>query len=103
LRWEQETQTFQRTSKALWIWKYGEEKMDEMAKIIKDLSKKISRMELDQDKPDPYIRNQFIRNPNPQIHQKQVKNEDQKIQAPFKTENFMQRDEMQDYEELVED
>jgi hypothetical protein len=83
--------------------KSAEEKMDEMAKIIKDLSNKISRMELDQAKPDPYVRNQFRRNPNPQIQQRQVKNEDQKIQAPFKTENFMQRDEMQDYEELEED
>jgi hypothetical protein len=34
-----------------------EEKMDEMAKIIKYLSNKISRMELDQAKLDPYIRN----------------------------------------------
>jgi hypothetical protein len=74
--------------------------MDEMAKIIKYLSNQISRMELDQAKPDPYVRNQFRRNPNPQIQQRQVKNEDQKIQAPFKTENFMQRDEMKDYEEI---
>ena len=80
-----------------------EEKMDEMEKIIKYLSNKISSMELDQAKLDPYIRNQFRRNPNPYIQQRQVKNEDQKIQAPFKTENFMQRDEMQDYEELQED
>jgi len=38
-------------------------------------------------KPDPYVRNQFKRNPNinPQIQQRQIKNEDQKIQAPFKT------------------
>lgn len=83
--------------------KLAEEKMDEMAKIIKDLSSKISRMELDQAKPDPYVRNQFRRNPNPEIQQRQVKSKDQKIQAPFKTENFMQRDEMQDYEELEED
>jgi hypothetical protein len=45
--------------------KSAEEKMDEMAKIIKDLSNKISRMELDQAKPDPFARNQFRRNPNP--------------------------------------
>jgi hypothetical protein len=83
--------------------KSAEEKMDEMAKIIKDLSNKISRMEIEQAKPDPYVRNQFRRNPNPQIQQRQIKNEDQKIQAPFKTENFMQRDEVQDYEELEED
>ena len=53
--------------------KSTEEKMDEMAKIIKYLSNKISRMELDQDKPDPFTRNQFKRNPNPQMQQKQVK------------------------------
>jgi hypothetical protein len=77
--------------------------MEEMDKIIKDLSNKISRMELDEAKPDTYARNQFKRNPNPQIQQRQIKNEDQKIQAPFKTENFMQKDDMQNYEELEKD
>jgi hypothetical protein len=80
-----------------------EEKMDEMEKIIKDLSNKISRTEIEKDKHDSYIRNQFRRNPSPQIQQRQIKNEDQKIQAPFKTDNFIQRDELQDYEELEED
>jgi len=47
--------------------RYAEEKMDEMAKIIKDLSNKISRMEIEQSKPDPYVRSQFKGNPNPQI------------------------------------
>jgi hypothetical protein len=37
--------------------KSTKEKMDEMAKIIKDLSNKISKMELDQAKPDTYLRN----------------------------------------------
>jgi hypothetical protein len=83
--------------------KYTEEKMDEMEKIIKDLSKKNSRMEIENAKPDPYVRNQFRRNPNPQLQQRQIKNEDQKIQAPFKTKNFIQRGEVQDYEELEED
>jgi len=66
-----------------------EEKMDEMDKIIKDLSNKISRMEIEKAKPDPYVRNknQFRRNlnTNPQIQHRQIKNEEQKIQAPFKT------------------
>jgi len=53
--------------------KSAEDTMDEMAKIIKYLSNKISRMELEQDKPNPYIRNQFRRNRNPQIQQIQVK------------------------------
>jgi hypothetical protein len=80
-----------------------EEKMDEMEKIIKDLSNKLSRMEIENAKPDPYVRNQFRRNPNPQIQQRQIKNEEQNIQAPFKTDNFIQRDEVQDYDELDED
>jgi hypothetical protein len=43
-----------------------EEKMDDMANIIKDLSNKISTMELDQAKTDPFSRKYFRRNPNPQ-------------------------------------
>jgi hypothetical protein len=35
-----------------------EEKMDEMDKIIKDLSNTISRMEMEKCKLDPYVRNQ---------------------------------------------
>jgi hypothetical protein len=66
-----------------------EEKMDEMDKIIKDLSNKISRMEIEKAKPDPFVinQNQFRRNlnTNPHIQQRQIKNEEQKIQAPFKT------------------
>jgi hypothetical protein len=74
--------------------KSAEEKMDDMAKIIKDLSNKISRMELDQAKPDPFARKYFRRNPNLQNQERQIKNEDQKIQAPFKMKIFMQRDDM---------
>jgi hypothetical protein len=37
------------------------------------------------------------------MQHRQIKNEDQKIQAPFKTENFMQKDDMKNYEELEED
>jgi hypothetical protein len=79
-----------------------EEKMDEMEKIIKYLSNKIFRMEMETSKSDPYVRNQFRRNPNPQIQQRKIKNVEQKIQAPFKTENFIQRDEVQYYDELDE-
>jgi hypothetical protein len=39
--------------------------MDEISKIIKDLSKIIFRMEIENTKPDPYVRNQLNRNPNP--------------------------------------
>jgi hypothetical protein len=77
--------------------------MDDMAKIIKELYKKISIMELHQAKHDPFSKRDFKRNPNPQIQQRQIKNEYQKIKAPFKTENFMQTDDMQDCEGLDED
>jgi len=66
-----------------------EEKMDEMAKIIKDLWNKIFRMEIEKAKLDPYVinQNQFRRNlnKNPQIQHRQIKNKDQNFQAPFKT------------------
>jgi hypothetical protein len=42
-------------------------------------------------------------NTNPQIQQRQIKNEDQKIQAPFKTKNLIQGDEVQEYDELDEE
>jgi hypothetical protein len=61
-----------------------EEKMDDMAKIIKELSNKIYRMELYQAKPDPFSRRDFKRNPNPQIQQRRVKNEEQKIKPLLK-------------------
>jgi hypothetical protein len=81
----------------------SEDKMDDMEKIIKELSNKISKMELDQSKADQFARKYFRRNPNPQIQQRQIKNEDQKIQAPFKNENFIGGDDMQEFEELEED
>jgi len=34
-----------------------DEKIDEMAKLIKDLSNKLSKMEMEKDKPDSYVRN----------------------------------------------
>ena len=47
-----------------------DDKMDDMARIIKELSNKISRMELDQSKVDPFIKREFRRNPNPQNQQR---------------------------------
>jgi hypothetical protein len=65
------------------------EKIDEMEKIIEYLSNKISKMEIEKSKPDPYVRNQnqFRRNfnTNPYIQQRKIKNEEQKIRVPFKT------------------
>jgi hypothetical protein len=81
------------------------EKIEEMDKIIKYLSNKISMMEMDKSKPNPYVRNQRRRNlnTNPQIQQRQIKNEDKKIQAPFKTKNLIHGDEVQEYDELDEE
>ena len=67
------------------------DKMDDMAKIIKELSNKISKMELDQSKEDQFVRRYFGRNPNPQIQQRQIKTKDQKVQTPLKNENFYRR------------
>jgi hypothetical protein len=62
-----ETKRFREQAGTFGSGRSSEEKMDDMAKIIKELSNKISRMELDQDKPDPFSRRYFKRNPNPQI------------------------------------
>jgi hypothetical protein len=68
--------------------RYTDDRVDDMARVIKDLSNKISRMELDQAKADSSNKRDFRRNPNPQIQQRQIKNEDKKIQAPLKNEKF---------------
>jgi hypothetical protein len=62
--------------------RYTDDRVDDMARIIKDLSNKISRMEIDHAKADSSNKRDFRRNPNPQNQQRQIKNEDQKIQAP---------------------
>jgi hypothetical protein len=81
----------------------SDDKMDDMARIIKELSNKISRMELDQSKDDQFVKREFRRNPNPQIQQRQIKNEDQKIQTPLKNESFIGGNDMQEFEDLEED
>ena len=43
----------------------SDDKMDDMVRIIKELSNKISRMELDQSKADQFVKREFRRNPNP--------------------------------------
>jgi hypothetical protein len=79
-----------------------DEKMDDMASIIKDLSNKISRMELEQSKANPFVKREFRRSPNPQNQQRQIKN-DQKIQTPLKNENFIGGNDLQDFEDLEAD
>jgi hypothetical protein len=68
-----------------------DEKIEEMAKLIKDLSNKLARMEVDRVKSEPNIRNpnQFRRNFNPQFQQRPPRNNDQQIQAPLKDENML--------------
>ena len=62
---------------------------------------------MEKTKPGPYVRNpnQFRRNlnTNTQFQQRPLKNEDKKIQVPFKTENLIQGDEVQEYDELDEE
>jgi hypothetical protein len=77
--------------------RYTDDRVDDMARIIKDLSNKISRMELDQAKDDSFNKRDFRRNPNPQNQQRQIKNEDKKIQAPLKNENFIGASNLQDF------
>jgi hypothetical protein len=81
----------------------SEDKIDDMARIIKELSNKISRMELDQAKNEHFPRKDFRRNPNTQNPPRQSKNEDQKIQTPLKRKNFIRGEEVDDIEELEED
>jgi hypothetical protein len=61
--------------------RFAEDKMDDMEKIIKELSNKILRMELDQSKIDRFAIKYFRRNPNPQMQQRQVK----RFRPPLKT------------------
>jgi hypothetical protein len=77
--------------------------MDDMARISIELSNKISKMELDQTKNDHFPRKDFRRNPNTQSLQRQIKNEDQKIPTPFKSENFIGKEDLEYFEELEED
>jgi len=62
-----ETKRFREQAGTFGFGRSAEDKMDEMAKIIKELSNKISRMELDQARLDPFARRYFKKNPNPQI------------------------------------
>jgi hypothetical protein len=57
-------------------------------------------MELDQSKYDQFVKREFRRNPNPQFQPRQIKNEDQNIQAPLKNENFIRGNYMQEFEDL---
>jgi hypothetical protein len=60
-------------------------------------------MALDQAKADSSNKNDFRRNPNPQNQQRQIKNEDQKIQAPLKNENFIGANDFQEFGDLEDE
>jgi hypothetical protein len=60
-----ETKCFREQAGPSVFGKSSDDKMDDMARIIKELSNKISRMELDQSKANQFIKREFRRNPNP--------------------------------------
>jgi hypothetical protein len=78
------------------------DKIDEMDRLIRELSNKISKMELDKSKRDNFPRKDFRRNPDPEAPHKTIKNEDQKIPTPFKSENFIGEEDLEDFEEFDE-
>jgi hypothetical protein len=67
------------------------DRIEEMASVIRELSNKISKMEQEKSKRDNFPKKDFRRNPEPQGPQKIIKNEDQKIQTPFKSENYLEK------------
>jgi hypothetical protein len=81
----------------------SDDKMDDITRMIKEISNKISRMELDQSKDDQFVKRESRRNTNPRFQPRQIKNEDQRIQAPLKNENFIGGNDMQVFEDLEED
>jgi hypothetical protein len=83
--------------------RYTDDKVDNMARVIKEISNKISRMELEQAKADSFAKKDFKKNPNPPNQQRQIKNEDQKIQTPLKNENFIGVNDLQDFGDSDDD
>jgi hypothetical protein len=83
--------------------KSSRDRIDEMARVIIELSYKISKMELEKSKRENFPRKDFRRNLDPRVSQKIIKNEDQKIPTPFKSENFIGEEDLGDFEEIDED
>jgi hypothetical protein len=73
------------------------DKINEMAMVIRELSNKISKMELEKSKRDNFPKKDFRRNPDPHTPQKTIKNEDKKISTPFKSENFIGEEDLEDF------
>jgi hypothetical protein len=79
------------------------DRIDEMARVIQQLSNKIYKMELEKPRRDNFPRKDFRKNPEPQGPHKTTKNEDQKVQAPFKTEDYVGEEDFGEFEQLDED
>jgi hypothetical protein len=79
------------------------DRIDEMVKVIQQLSNKISKMELEKPRRDNFPRKDFRKNLEPQGPHKMIKNEDQKIQAPFKSEYYIGEEDFGEFEGLDED
>jgi hypothetical protein len=98
-----ENRKFKEQGGSLGSGKSSGDKINEMARVIRELSNKISKMELEKLKRDNFPKKDFRRNPDPQAPQKTIKNEDQKIPTPFKSENFIGEEDLEDFEEFDED
>jgi hypothetical protein len=71
-------------------YKSQEDKIEEMSRIIKDLSNKFTRMKNERRRPDNKNPNKFRRYFNPpQVFKRERINEDQPIQAPIKNEKLV--------------
>jgi hypothetical protein len=79
------------------------DRIEEMSRVIQQLSNKISKMELEKPRRDNFPRKDFRKNPEPQGPHRTVKNEDQKVQAPFKTEDYIGEEDFGEFEQLDED
>jgi ribonuclease HI len=79
------------------------DRIEEMSRVIQQLSNKISKMELEKPRRDNFPRKDFRKNPEPQGPHRTVKNEDQKVQAPFKTEDYIGGEDFGEFEQLEED
>jgi len=67
-----------------------EKKTEEMFRIIKDLSNKLTGIKTKRRRPNNRNQNQFIRPFNPpQVLQREIRNDDQLIQTPINNENLV--------------
>jgi hypothetical protein len=80
---DKENRKFKEQGGSLGLGKYLGDRIEEMARVIRELLNKISKMELGKSKRDNFHRKDFRRNPEPQGPQKIIKNEDKKIPNTF--------------------